>query len=121
MTHVRLLRTLAIALAVTAVVDPPWTRYERAPVSVLLEPQSDPDALVVRRDLESRLGRLVTFASPNEPAAVVLAGVPRVPLRMVRDDVPVSTVLRREPEAPNVRLITSFDYRSRRSSPETIC
>ena len=75
MTLEHVLRTLAIAIAIIGVIDPPWTRPQRAPVPVLLETaEDDSDAAAVRRALESRLGSLVTFDSANEPAAIVLAG-----------------------------------------------
>ena len=110
MTLEHVLRTLAIAIAIIGVIDPPWTRPQRAPVPVLLEmSENDSEAAAVRRALESRLGNLVTFDSPNEPAAIVLAGAPRVASRAGRGDVPVSVVMRRPTDVPNVRVVEASD------------
>lgn len=110
MTLEHLLRTLAIAIAVIGVIDPPWTLRHRAPVPVLLETaEDDSDAAAVRRALESRLGSLVTFDSANEPAAIVLAGAPGVASRADRGDVPVSVVMRRPTDVPNVRVVEASD------------
>jgi hypothetical protein len=77
---------------------------------VLLEmSEDDSDAVAVRRALESRLGNLVTFDSPNEPAAIVLAGAPRVASRAGRGAVPVSVVMRRPTDVPNVRVVEASD------------
>src|SRR5690349_19323739 len=78
------LRVMAIAIAIAAVVDPVMARRVAVPlpIEVLMPPASDPlfeRAAQLRKEIESTLGDRVTIDGREEPQAFVALGRATLP------------------------------------------
>ncbi len=104
------LRAIAIAMALTGLVDPSWSANRDVPVAVELrvstEPGSARAAEAVAERLRLALDGDVAFNSDGEPAAVVLVGNGRLLRGTEPKGATVSTVTLASVARPNVRIVS---------------
>ena len=109
MTATAMLRSAALTTALVGLINPSWTERRSAPVPVDIRAAADSSTMAeeVRQRLESRLNGDVTFDSDAAPMALVLVGGSANLTKLLRDDVPVSTVSIGNQPVPNVRIVSA--------------
>jgi hypothetical protein len=102
----RTLRSLAVLIAVSGVIDPAFAISRRQPVRIELVGGSRAVASSVRDRLTQALGGEMVLAGSDAPDAVVVAAPPPAAMALPVG-VPVSVVMPAPPDVQNVRLLAA--------------